>query len=303
MQADIYLVQKIINLLDKYKKLRQRSGSMESEWERSINDQSRLLFHLSATVKMYLYKDSILSKLIFDDFEKTEKLFIQRFLKKDDVFFDIGANVGLHTLVACDILKEGGHIYSFEPTPGIYSRLLENLAENNFNKIVSPVNMGVSDTSESLKFNMSTNGYDGWNSFATLKYIQLESQVEIKVITIDAFVNDNHIEPDSISLIKIDVEGWEIKVLSGMKNLFNDAHFEACFLIEFTEENMFRAGSSCRNLYNFMVDKGYKWYEYDPTANQINHAELKAYYPYENLIATKSPERINNRLSGFGASV
>lgn len=202
----------------------------------------------------------------------------------------------MHTLFAAHTLNGTGKVYAFEPTPATVKRLRENVA---LNKLVDCVNIepvGLSNQAGELNLNLAANGYDAWNSFANLKHIEVKDSIIVPVVTLDEFIESYSIEISHISLIKIDVEGWEIKVFEGMRRLFDNNLFKATFLIEFTEENMFRAGYSCKELYNYLVDKGYKWYEFDPQSNSIKFSELKAYYPYQNLIATKNPEAVNARL-------
>ncbi|WP_025144462.1 FkbM family methyltransferase [Pedobacter jeongneungensis] len=283
---DIFIAQKVINLFHKYILLRR--GPAEKEWLKHFPKQLAFFTHsLADRIKINLYKDSHLSKFIYDGFEKKEELFIQQFLKPGDVFFDIGANIGLHSLIAAKAIGNGGKAYAFEPTPITFDRLNDNIRLNNFEAIISSFNLGVSDSNEKLYLNVSESGYDAWNSFAPIKEITLEQKIEVDVVTIPDFVQQHKLEPKNIALIKIDVEGWELNVLKGMESFFNDDSFNASFLIEFTEENAFRAGYSCRDLYNFMVSKGYEWFDLNEKTLQLEHAELKAYYPYENLIAIK----------------
>src|SRR5689334_23701966 len=93
-------------------------GDPDFSWKNLFkNGQQKALFNLDDDIRINLYQDSILSKLIFQGFEENETLFLKKFLKEGDIFFDIGANIGLHTLIAADILKNSGHVYTFEPTP------------------------------------------------------------------------------------------------------------------------------------------------------------------------------------------
>lgn len=300
MKPDIYIAQKIINLLNKYKLFREPhlKDNIDYKWQRLFSNNAQKYLHtLTDNLRIYLYKDSVLSKLIFEGFEKDEEMFINRHLSPGDVVFDIGANVGIHTLIAAAALGSSGHVYSFEPTPTTFDRLTENIMLNKLGATVSIYQAGLSDKTGTLTLNIAGGGQDAWNSFAQNKRDTASSNVQVKVITFDDFVAENKIEIQKIALIKIDVEGWEVNVLSGMAKLFERANFDADFLIEFTEENMFNAGSCCTELYNFMADKGYKWYSYNAETNQLTHSPLKTYYPYENLIATKNIEKLNARIN------
>jgi FkbM family methyltransferase len=296
MKIDLYIVQKILNLLDKYKKLRTRPLVKRIEWAEFIGDKSKIVFNLKNGFKMFLYADSMLSKLIYEDFEDTEEAFIRMFLNEGDIFFDIGANVGYHTLNAGSILKDNGLIYAFEPTAKTFKRLQDNIALNNLGLNVKAMQIGLSDSNTTLTLNVSESNNDAYNSFADLKHIKTTKQQQVQVYTLKDIVEQEKISVKDIALIKIDVEGWEINVLRGMEDMFNNPDFNPCFLIEFTEENMFMAGYSCRELYKFLQNKGYYWNSYNPLSNSVTVSELKAYYPYENLIASKKPEQLNCKL-------
>ncbi|MBL4674837.1 MAG: FkbM family methyltransferase [Mucilaginibacter sp.] len=290
-KIDVYFVQKVINVLDKY--VRARRKNEPSQWDALFIGKDKYVHQLSEGLKMNLYKDSVISELIFEGFEKNEELFIQNLLKPGDTFIDIGANAGLHSLVAAKALNGKGKVYAFEPTPKTIKRLTENVELNNLSEHISVQPVGLSNQNGELKLNLADNGYDAWNSFVNLTHIAVSNHVNVPVITFDSFVQDNNIDISEISLVKIDVEGWEINVLEGMKKTLANDNFNSSFLIEFTEENMFRAGYSCKELYNYLLNRGYKWFEYDAASNQLKPSELKAYYPYENLIATKNPEPVN----------
>ena len=67
--------------------------------------------------------------------ERYEADLVQRLLSGDDVFWDVGANVGYFTLVAATALANRGQIVAFEPGKNAYERLTENLALNPYQNI------------------------------------------------------------------------------------------------------------------------------------------------------------------------
>ncbi len=298
MKFDIYLVQKMANMLNKY--INFRTKTVDDKWEELFeNNGSIAEIKLEGDIKFNLYKDSILCKLIFDGFEESEQLFITRFLKPGDIFLDIGANIGLHSVFAAKILQDNGHVYAFEPSKKTFERLQKSIAINNFADSISAFNAGISDKKEKLMLNESADGHDAWNSFAALNHVNLSNKYEVQTYRIDEFITENNIFSNKISLIKIDVEGWELMVLKGFGNMLIDANFNACFLVEFTEQNTFSAGYSSRELYGYLTALGYAWMSYNETLNTVEEAPLKAYYPYENLIAVKTANlpHLKNRLN------
>lgn len=236
---------------------------------------------LGNDLKMNLYKDSVLSKIIYDGFEQEELNFVKSILKSGDVFIDIGANVGLFSLIASQCVGKEGHVIAFEPAPTTFNRLLENQELNNI-KNIDARNIGLSNELGELNFYISDNGHDAWNSFAPGADNKLQKKIGVSVSTLDHELFS--VDKSKIKLVKIDVEGWEKFVLQGGENFFR--HFSPIVMVEFTDENTFNAGYSVHEIYDIMVSYGYEWFTIQ---NGILIKESKKlYYPYNNLIAMKS---------------
>lgn len=249
-------------------------------WNRLFNEDGFFEFNLNNDVKINLYKDSVLSRLIYEGFEREETDYLTKILKKGDIFVDIGTNIGLFSLIASKIVGDEGTVLSFEPAPLTFSRLNENVKLNNLKNIDSR-NIGLSDKKGELIFYVSNNGYDAWNSFAPSQDNKLESSIQVPVSTLDAELVD--IDKSKIKLVKIDVEGWEKFVLHGGKDFL--VNYNPIVMIEFTEENTFNAGYPVHEIYSIMQDFGYVWYRINK--GELVKEEKKLYYPYDNLIAIK----------------
>lgn len=237
-------------------------------------------YNLGENLIMNLYKDSVLSKIIYDGFEQEELNFMKKTLKKEDIFIDIGANVGLYSLIASQAVGKEGLVIAFEPAPTTFNRLLENKSLNNLNNIQAR-NCGLSDELGELNFYISDNGFDAWNSFSPSADNKLQKKITVSVSTLDCELQ--HIDKAKIKLVKIDVEGWEKFVLKGGEIFFKN--YSPIVMVEFADENTFNAGYSVHEIYDTMVNYGYEWHT-------IKNGELikeakKLYYPYNNLIAIK----------------
>ena len=246
-------------------------------------------------IRINCYLDSRLAKIIFlEGFEEEEIAFVKKFLKKGDFFFDIGANIGLFSLVVSSILGEKGKVIAFEPCSITFQRLKENIGLNQFTNIV-PENVALSNKSGFAELQIASNGYDAWNSLAKPSAGELLEVEEVKTITLDDFVRNLGLDKTKISLIKIDIEGWEIPMLQGAKEFLSSSN-APILLVEFTDENAQNAGFSCKELYELLVSYGYTLYSYDKENNQLLKENLRKNYPYVNLIATKNIEAVNNRI-------
>jgi len=121
-------------------------------------------------------------------------------------------------------------------------------------------------------------------------------KTEVEVVKVDDFLRDNKVDTEKISLVKIDVEGWEKFVLTGIKELFSGANAPAV-MMEFTEKNTWAAGYMCQDLYDIMVGFGYEWYTYDSANNKLIPEPRRFQYPYNNLIGLKTGSVYSSRIS------
>ena len=129
-------------------------------------------------------------------------------LRQDDVFIDVGSNLGSYSLLASGVAKANS--FAIEPVPATYDRLIQNIGVNFLGNKISAQCLALSTPSNSsngikLKFS-SDRGC--MNSFVDNSY--KGSTISVDVSTLDKECKD--LEP---ALIKIDVEGFEEDVLKG----------------------------------------------------------------------------------------
>lgn len=140
--------------------------------------------------------------------------FLRRFLD-GGTFLDIGANVGLVSLLVADKVQ---HAILFEPNPNAVKRAEENIRINHLNFEVFA--RALSDTTGTVEFenagSMSScnRTVDGFTT--TLPTIT------VRRTTFDEFLQDYHSDFPPIGAVKIDVEGHENSVLRGMKEFLRN---------------------------------------------------------------------------------
>jgi methyltransferase, FkbM family len=134
------------------------------------------------------------------------------FFSNANIIFDVGANLGNHTLYWADRLK-CERIFSFEPYKPTFDILKRNIVVNNLPNVTA-VNKGVGKE----KGVAGVAFFDESNlGSTTLKYMQNSDDNSMEMIDLDSFVIENNI--GNIDFIKIDVESFELQVLDGMKNI------------------------------------------------------------------------------------
>jgi len=264
-------------------------------WESQIGQRSEFQFCLRPGVRMWLHLDSQLARLIYcEDFEWQEQRFILKFLRQGDVFVDIGANIGLFSLIAARRVGKSGHVYTFEPSSRTFRRLQANIELNRLNN-VSCYQLALSDSVAQLNLNVSLDGYDAWNSMAQPFEGNSFTVEKVNAVTWNEFASPHGLV-GRVVMMKIDVEGWESRVLLGGREWLSREDAPV-LQVEFTEQAAESAGSSCSQLYCLLEELGYRMFVYNVDTNTVVPDPLRTSYPYLNLIAAKHPEAIIARLT------
>ena len=143
----------------------------------------------------------------------TQSVLVQR-LRPGDVFYDLGANIGLFSLLAARCVGDSGKVFSFEPDAVNAERIRRNAKRNSFSQI-TVVESGVWSSAGILDF--ATADYAspdrGVGSFLSGK--AGAASTPVRVIALDDFVRDAP-RPDGI---KCDIEGAEVHGLRGAERL------------------------------------------------------------------------------------
>jgi FkbM family methyltransferase len=142
-------------------------------------------------------------------------------VRPGDVFYDIGANVGVFTLYAGRRIGDG-QIYAFEPHIGTAASLLGNIQENGLERTVRLFSCALSDRPGFFEFAYGDfapgTSFSQLGDAASSEDASRPQSPELKFATsIDALIDDGVIRPPD--LVKIDVDGQELEILRGMTGL------------------------------------------------------------------------------------
>ena len=187
-------------------------------------------------------------------FEPMTTAIISKYVKPGMTVFDIGANIGCHTLPCTKLVGRNGKVIAFEPMPWAASRLKRNIDLNNFNNIILE-KFALSEVSakRSVYFRSS------WTLDGTLDGISAldsEGSRDVDFVTLDEYVERNNIS--KIDFIKLDVDGYEYKVIRGGVNSI--AKFKPVMIIEFGKYTLREYGDSLEDLIDLLASIGYSFY-------------------------------------------
>ena len=166
-------------------------------------------------------------------------------LREGMTVMDVGANLGLYSLLISRAVGPSGKVYAFEPVPEIFARLKEHIALNNATNIV-PVPIALSDEKGTVKMSVAGSR----SSF----FRHLSGKfVEVQVERLDDFVEREGIE--KVDAIKIDVEGAELRVIRGAdKTIRRD---KPILMVEIQAATLQAAGTTPEELFKTIVGYGY----------------------------------------------
>ncbi len=189
--------------------------------------------------------------------EFAEMGFLLHFLRPEDLFVDIGANVGSFTILAAAAIGARG--VAFEPVPGTYRRLVENMRLNHLDEKVRCINKGVGAEKGAIAF---TSDGDTTNH-AIASGEKCENKIMVDVTTLDAAL-----ENEVPSLMKIDVEGFETPVLNGARDTLKNQALHAV-IMELNGSGA-RYGFDESVIIDSMLKLGFGMYAYDPLSRSLS---------------------------------
>ena len=212
------------------------------------------------------------------DFE--DMSFLLHLLRDEDMFMDIGSNIGSYTILASGAIR--CRSIAIEPIPSTYEHLKNNIAVNRMEDRVEALNIGLGSKHSTLLF---TNTQD------TVNHVAVDGEkdtTEVSVQTLDGILKSCTCP----LLIKIDVEGFETEVLLGGKNTLNNPDLKAV-IIELNGSGA-RYGYKDADIHAMFITAGFRPYAYEPFTRQLT--ELNAYSDESNTIYIRDVDFVKNRI-------
>jgi FkbM family methyltransferase len=215
---------------------------------------------------------------------RDEAILLRKLVRPGMHVVDVGANIGLYSLLLARLVERSGSVLAFEPEPNLFATLRENCASNNAtNVVLFPCALGQAKGIASFHrsaFNSGDNRL-GPSSVG-------HDAVEVKVERFD------DLRPDSkLDFVKIDVQGHELAALSGMERALSSSP-NVRVLFEFSPAALRKAGTAPDLLLDFFRERGFKLYE-------TEGARLKELRDSCRLISDLTGSRYTNLLAARDA--
>ncbi len=159
------------------------------------------------------------SVYLYGCYEYATTKLLNRYLEPGMSFADIGANAGYYTLFAAKRVGAAGAVYAFEPVEEIYDELKINIGLNSLDN-VSAHRLAVCDQTGSVTFYVSlSRDNKGLSSLQKGQPGSGHVSTIVPSITLEQFVFNHGIK--KLDLLKVDVEGAELKVFRGAASLLS----------------------------------------------------------------------------------
>jgi FkbM family methyltransferase len=182
--------------------------------------------------------------------DEPEYAVLDKFLSNGDWVLDIGANIGHYTLKLSNLVGSKGRVFALEPVPETFELLSANVQLFPI-KNVTLLNVAVSDQSSIVSMKIPVLN-TGLKNYYMASISEGDTGLDVFCMTIDSLPLSH-----PIRLVKIDVEGNELQVLYGMKNLL--IRDKPTLIIE----------TNSRDVIEHLLKLGYKVENYPNSPNYI----------------------------------
>ncbi len=196
----------------------------------------------------------------YGPYEKGSIRAFQKRVREGMVVIDIGANIGIYSMIAGSIVGESGQVFSFEPTPEIYDILNRNLILNDIVRRVKTFPYALSDNPGKAEFGIfPTCGHNSFYFGSEVKKV-----IEVETTTLDICLKDIR----KVDVVKIDAEGAEPLILKGMTRIV-DENTDISIFLEFAPSLLLRAGIRPEDFLDMIQSLGFGWHAIEETSGEF----------------------------------
>jgi len=182
-------------------------------------------------------------------YEIEQTNYIKSVLKPGDFVLDIGANIGYYSLIIAKKIGPNGKVFCFEPDPGNFEILSKNISQNNYTTNSVLFNNAVSNENSKLKLYISELNSGDHRTYSSEND---RNFIEIDALKIDDIPELTNVK---IKLIKMDIQGWEMYAVNGMRNLILNS--KPIVISEFWPIGFKMSNTNPDEYFNFFEENGF----------------------------------------------
>ena len=207
-------------------------------------------------------------------------------IKSGNTVFDVGANIGLHSVLFRRWIGTTGKLFSFEPVPDTCDLLNETLALNK-SLDVTVVHEALSDKVGSMPIQIFPKEHSVWNSLGHPVFgdIKPQKSISIKTNTLDNFCKSNGIT--KIDFLKIDVEGFEKFVFLGGKDTLKN-NVAKVLSFEISQIPLAGSNTGTKEVFDTIQSFGYSVFSFNLKTKKFEGPITHSDSFYENYYASKA---------------
>jgi FkbM family methyltransferase len=225
-----------------------------SKIKKTFNKRENQIIEID-NFKFYLDEKDSLGLRNAVEFEPEVLKSLKKYVNKDSNILDVGANLGYFTAHMSRLVGANGVVHAFEPEPGNFLLLEKNVRANNLDNVIThKIALGESDKTGELFINEFSNGMHRLYESVCCG----TSKVEVQIKALDSLFS-----PGNISLIKIDVEGFEPFVLLGAEKIIRNN--DVVVISEYCPPSMIEANASVTKFIDYLRNCKLKAYTTEET--------------------------------------
>jgi FkbM family methyltransferase len=178
--------------------------------------------------------------------------------RKGDIVIDIGAHIGLYTIIASKRVGMHGKVIAIEADPKNFEVLKRNIHLNNLTNVIA-LNYAAYSEEKKMKLYLPAQklSHTIYNTLMSDRAHGVQQFVEVNANMLDFLLQSTGIKHEEVNWIKIDVEGAEYEVLRGAKDILSKSR-DISLLIEVHNlsetTDLYKPISEFISLYNFKID-------------------------------------------------